>query len=63
MHTTGNVIRYLVMKSLQLPPEAWLRLNVYNGSITIIEIRANGNVSLRTLADTGHLPPTLMTYN
>ena len=51
------------MKALQLPPEAWLRLNVYNGSITVLEVRANGNVSLRTLGDTGHLPTDLITYN
>lgn len=59
----GNVIRYFVMKALQLPPEAWLRLNVYNGSITILEVRGNGNVSLRTLGDTGHFPTDLITYN
>ena len=28
---TGNVIRYLVLKALQLDPHAWLRLAVYNG--------------------------------
>jgi serine/threonine-protein phosphatase PGAM5 len=51
------------MKALQLPPEAWLRTNVYNGSITILEVRANGNVSLRTMGDNGHMPPELITYN
>ena len=51
------------MKSLQLPPEAWLRLNAYNGSITVLEVRANGNVSLRTMGDVGHMPTDLITYN
>ena len=59
----GNVIRYLVLKALQLDPEAWLRLAVYNGSITILEVRSNGFVSLRSLGDTGHFDPKDITYS
>ena len=47
--THGNMIRYLIMQALQLPPEAWLRVNVRNASITIIEIRSDGCVSLKTV--------------
>jgi len=46
--------------------QAWLRLAVYNGSITMLEVRADGGVSLRALGDTAHfdakvqaLPPSL----
>ena len=41
IHTyiAGNVIRYLVLRALQLPPEAWSRLAVYNASVTILEVR------------------------
>ena len=59
----GNVIRYLALKALQLEPEAWLRLAVYNGSITILEVRSNGFVSLRALGDTGHFEPKDITYS
>ena len=30
----GNVIRYMALRALQLPPEAWLRLCTFNCSIT-----------------------------
>ncbi|XP_068109305.1 serine/threonine-protein phosphatase PGAM5, mitochondrial-like [Hyperolius riggenbachi] len=51
-----NVIRYLVCRSLQLPPEAWLRMDLHHGSITELQIRPNGNVSLRKLGDAGYMP-------
>lgn len=59
----GNVTRYLSLRALQLPTFAWLRLAVYNGSITILEIRPSGHVSLRCLGDVGHLSPELITYS
>ncbi len=59
----GNVIRCWVLRSLQLPPEAWLRLALCNGSITKITLRANGHVSLHGLGDTGHMPPEHITQN
>ena len=30
----GNVIRYMVCRALQLPPEAWLRFSTFNCSLT-----------------------------
>ena len=51
------------MRALQLPEEAWLRTAVYNASITILEIRENGDVSLRCMGDVGHLPVKMVTYN
>lgn len=59
----GNVIRYFVMRALQLPPEAWLRTAVYNASITVIHIYPTGRVSLYSLGDVGHLPVNKITYN
>lgn len=59
----ANVIRYFVCRALQLPPEAWLRISLGNGSITKIAIRPNGRVSLKTLGNTGHFPPKLLTFN
>jgi serine/threonine-protein phosphatase PGAM5 len=40
---------------LQLPPEAWLRLGGFNGSITHIIIRPSGSVSLLAFGDFGHM--------
>ena len=51
----GNVIRYFFMRALQLPPEAWLRLSLYNCSLSYFTIGANGNVGCRLLGDVGHL--------
>ena len=52
----GNVIRYCFLRALQLPPEAWLRLSVYNASVTRVDIRANGECSVRFLGDIGFMP-------
>jgi serine/threonine-protein phosphatase PGAM5 len=52
---TGNVIRYMFCRALQLPPEAWLRMSTFNCSLTYLEIRPTGSVSCRMLGDIGHL--------
>jgi len=57
----ANVIRYVVCRALQLPPEAWLRFSLPHASITHLVIRANGNASIRTLGDAGHLPADMVT--
>jgi serine/threonine-protein phosphatase PGAM5 len=57
----ANVIRYFVCRALQLPPEAWLRMSLHHSSITWLTIRPNGLVSLRTLGDSGHIPPHQLT--
>ena len=59
----GNVIRFSVLRALQLPPEAWLRLGLANGSITKVVMRADGGVSLHCLGDSGHFEPKLITFN
>ena len=51
----GNVIRYLFCRCLQLPPEVWLRMSLFNCSITYLVVRPNGLVSARMLGDVGHL--------
>ncbi|XP_059510893.1 serine/threonine-protein phosphatase PGAM5, mitochondrial isoform X1 [Stegostoma tigrinum] len=53
----ANVIRYFVCRALQFPPEGWLRMCLNNGSITWLTIHPNGRVALRTLGDTGFMPP------
>ncbi len=57
----ANVIRYFVMRSLQLPPNAWLRVSLPHASMTLVTIRPSGNVSLRFLGDSGFLPMEYVT--
>jgi serine/threonine-protein phosphatase PGAM5 len=52
----ANVIRYLMLRALQLDPKAWLRLSLHHGSITWLRITPTGNVSLRSFGDYGHTP-------
>lgn len=59
----GNVIRYMALRALQLPPQAWLRLAVNNGSYTTVSIRPNGGVSLSGLGECGHFAPGDVTYS
>ena len=40
----ANVIRYFFCRALQLPPEAWLRLNPFNCSFTYLTIYPSGPV-------------------
>lgn len=57
----ANVIRYFVCRALQLPPEAWLRFNLHNASISWLSIFPNGKVALRLLGDCGHMPKDFVT--
>ncbi len=50
-----NVIRYFVLRALQLPPECWLRMGGFNGSITHVRIATDGRVCLEAFGDAGHL--------
>jgi len=59
----GNVIRYFACRALQLPPEAWLRISLQNGSLTILSIRPSSNVSISALGESGHLPTSILTFN
>ncbi|XP_003744265.1 serine/threonine-protein phosphatase PGAM5, mitochondrial [Galendromus occidentalis] len=53
----ANVIRYFVCRALQLPPEAWLRFSLNNGSITWVSIHPTGKVLVRCIGDSGYMPP------
>jgi len=52
----ANVIRYFTMRAMQFPPEAWLRVSLEHSSMTRITLHPNGDVILRGLGDSGHLP-------
>lgn len=53
----ANVIRYFVCRALQLPPEAWLRMTLHNGSMTHIVVRPDGRVGMWHLGECGYMPP------
>lgn len=59
MHS--NMIRYLLLRALQLPPEAWLRLSTPHCSITSFKITDKGYVSLSCYGSYGHLLPDQIT--
>ena len=59
----GNVIRYSILRLLQLPPEAWLRFSLYNGSLTRVEIRSDGLCSVRCVSDAGFMKPEEISFN
>jgi len=59
----GNVIRYCVCRALQLDPQAWLRMAVHNGSITVLVIKPSGRVSLLELGGAGHFESNMLTFN
>ncbi|XP_067938984.1 serine/threonine-protein phosphatase PGAM5, mitochondrial-like isoform X2 [Watersipora subatra] len=58
----GNVIRYYVLRALQLPASAWINLSAYNASLTWLQIAPDGRVNLVLFGDTGFIPPHKITY-
>ena len=57
----ANMIRYFVCRSLQLPPEAWLRISLAHCSLTSIQINGEGTVKINMLGSCGHLPGEMHT--
>lgn len=58
----ANVIRYLICRVMQHPPEGWLRMSLANGSITEIVLSPNGNVSVVGIGDKSHIPVEMVSY-
>ncbi len=57
----GNIIRYIVCRALQVNPELWVQMDMYNCAISEIRIDTSGQVRLSSHNDTGHLPFELRT--
>ena len=58
----GNVIRYLCCLALQIPAQAWMRLQLSHCSVVWIEIRPNGAVVLNAFGSSTHMPIADVTY-
>ncbi|KAH8384876.1 hypothetical protein KR093_011238 [Drosophila rubida] len=58
----ANVIRYLVCRALQFPPDAWTRFSLNHGSITWLTVWPTGYVTIRCLGDAGYMPVEELTH-
>jgi serine/threonine-protein phosphatase PGAM5 len=61
IYCSNNAVLCMRYRALQFPPEAWHRMSLNHGSITWISILPSGWVVLRSLGDTGHMPPDAIT--
>jgi serine/threonine-protein phosphatase PGAM5 len=59
----ANVIRYMLCRALQVPPEAWLRFSLPHCSVTCITVGGTGKVSVQGVGAAGHLPAAKMSVN
>jgi serine/threonine-protein phosphatase PGAM5 len=59
----GNVIRYLTCRVIGVDPTAWVNLESRNCGITRIMIEPDGNISLISYNEIGHLPAEMHTDN
>lgn len=59
MHS--NMMRYMVLRALQLPPEAWMRLSTPHCSITSLKMSESGFVNMFCYASCSHLLPHQIT--
>jgi len=50
-------------ETLQTHIQAWLRMAVHNGSITVLVIKPSGRVSLLELGGAGHFQADMLTFN
>ena len=57
----GNIIRYLLSRVMQAPPEIWGNLDVRQASVSEVELQAEWQ-RVNAMGDVGHLPPELWTF-
>ncbi|MCO5143284.1 MAG: histidine phosphatase family protein [Oligoflexia bacterium] len=57
----GNIIRYLVCKSLNIDTNLWTYMDIYQCGLTILRER-KGRLELESLNDIGHIPSKYRTY-
>lgn len=59
----GNIIRYLVCKSLGVDTDTWMKFDIKQCGITIIELNfKNKSLKVITHNETGHIPLKLQTF-
>lgn len=58
----GNVIRWLVSRSLSGDGTLWRGMNIGNASLTVIAVREDGSTRVATFSDVGHIPTEKQTW-
>lgn len=58
----GNILRYLICRALQVPPQNWINADIHNCGISEVLIETDGRTMLISHNDTGHLPYTMRTF-
>ena len=58
----GNVIRWFTCRVVAGDPLHWSRMDIANGSLTIIAVNPDGRVKLVMFSDAGHLPLAEQTW-
>jgi broad specificity phosphatase PhoE len=58
----GNVIRYLVAKSLRVDARAWVGMSVAHASLTVVRVRPDGTHTVLSVGDVGHIPDNLQSW-
>lgn len=59
----GNLIRYFVCRVMEVDATAWINLESRNCSITRFMVAPDGNISLISYNEIGHLPSEMHTDN
>lgn len=58
----GNVIRYWACKALGIDPKKWVKMDVLQGSITVITVSDKGKTMLMAFNSAGHIPKAKQTF-
>lgn len=61
LFTHGNLIRFLVARTLGLPYEAWAMMDIAHAGLTELRVYGNGFEALVSFNETGHLSPSMVT--
>lgn len=62
----ANVFRYWLCRALQLPPEAWLRIQLYHGSVSCLVLDYDSEsqgacvVTATKIGEVGHMPKEML---
>ena len=58
----GNVIRWMVARALAVDTRRWSKMDIANGSLTVIAVSPDGSTKLLMFSDVGHLEPGKQTW-
>jgi serine/threonine-protein phosphatase PGAM5 len=51
-----SILMFSFIRSLQFPPEAWLRFSLQHGSLTLLTICPDGRVFCSAIGEAGFIP-------